>query len=64
MRGQLVSFVLKAALFLLIANFVMIFIVPPFTAEWYITLFSVILMLVLIAGIQIAYAIKRRREKQ
>lgn len=63
MGGKLVSFTLKAALFLLIANVIMLFVVPYNSAEWFVTLFSAGLMLLLIVGVQIAYAIKRRRNK-
>ena len=45
MSGKLVSFTLKAALFLLIFNFIMLFIVQFNSAEWFVTLFSVILMM-------------------
>ena len=46
MRSVL-EFALKAALFLLLANIVMLFIVDFGTAEWYITVVSVGLMLLL-----------------
>ena len=38
------GFTVRAALFLLLFNVVMLFIVPFRTAEWYVTVFSVILM--------------------
>ncbi len=50
MRSTLMSFAVKAALFLLIANIVMLIFVPFGTAEWYITIISAGLMAVLIAG--------------
>ena len=40
MRSTLMSFAVKAALFLLIANIVMLIFVPFGTAEWYITIIS------------------------
>ncbi len=56
------GFTVRAALFLLIFNVVMLFIVPFRTAEWYVTVFSVILMTVLLAVIRIGAAVRKRRE--
>ncbi len=64
MKGQLISFTVKAALFLLLANLVMLFIVPFGTAEWYITVISAGLMAVLLAAIRIIYAVRERRKKK
>ena len=64
MSGKLVSFTLKAALFLLIFNFIMLFIVQFNSAEWFLTLFSVILMILLIVIIQVTSYVKNRRDKQ
>ncbi len=64
MRGQLVSFTVKAALFLLLASAVMLFIVPFGTAEWYILIISCGLMAVLLAAIRIIYAVRERRNKK
>ncbi|MFR5833094.1 MAG: hypothetical protein ACLUE6_04020 [Acutalibacteraceae bacterium] len=64
MSGKLVSFTLKAALFLLIFNFIMLFIVQFNSAEWFVTLFSVILMILLIVIIQVTSYVKNRRDKQ
>ncbi len=58
------SFTIKAALFLLIASLVMLFIVPFGTAEWYITVISAGLMFVLLAVIQIIYAVQRRKNRK
>lgn len=63
MRGTLASFTLKAAVFLLIANLIMLLIVPFGSAEWYITVMSAGLMVVLIAIIRIVYLVKERRKK-
>ncbi len=62
MKGDFSSLVLKMALFLLIANLLMLFIVPIGAPEWYITVISVVLMAVLIAVIKIAAVIKERRK--
>lgn len=64
MKGQLISFTVKAALFLLFANLVMLFIVPFGTAEWYITVISAGLMAVLLAAIRIVYAVRERRNRK
>lgn len=64
MKGQLISFTVKAALFLLFANLVMLFIVPFGTAEWYITVISAGLMAVLLAAIRIIYAVRERRKRK
>lgn len=64
MKGQLISFTVKAALFLLLANLVMLFIVPFGTAEWYITVISAGLMAVLLAAIRIIYAVRERRKRK
>ena len=64
MRNTLMSFTIKAALFLLIASLVMLFIVPFGTAEWYITVNSAGLMFVLLAVIQIIYAVQRRKNRK
>ncbi len=58
------SFTIKAALFLLIASLVMLFIVPYGTGEWYITVISAGLMFVLLAVIQIIYAVQRRKNRK
>ena len=64
MKGQMISFTVKAALFLLLANLVMLFIVPFGTAEWYITVISAGLMAVLLAAIRIIYAVRERRNRK
>lgn len=64
MKGQLISFTVKAALFLLLANLVMLFIVPFGTAEWYITVISAGLMAVLLAAIRIIIAVRERRNRK
>ncbi len=64
MKGSLVSFTIKAALFLLIASLVMLFIVPFGSAEWYIMIISAGLMALLIAVIQIIYAVRGRKKKK
>lgn len=56
------TFTIRAALFLLIFNVIMLFIVPVHTAEWYVTMFSVILMTVLLAVIRVGAAVRKRRE--
>ena len=52
------SILTKLALFLFIASLIMIFIVTPFSAEFYITIISMVLMLVVI----VVSIIKTRRE--
>lgn len=42
------SILSKLALFLFIASLIMVFIVEPFSAEFYILIFSMILMLIII----------------
>ena len=64
MKGQLISFTVKAALFLLLANLVMLFIVPFGTAEWYITVISAGLMAVLLAAIRIIVAVRERGNRK
>ena len=64
MKGQLISFTVKAALFLLFANLVMLFIVPFGTAEWYITVISAGLMAVLLAAVRIICAVRERRNRK
>ena len=64
MKGQMISFTVKAALFLLLANLVMLFIVPFGTAEWYITVISAGLMAVLLAAIRIIVAVRERRNRK
>lgn len=64
MKEQLISFTVKAALFLLLANLVMLFIVPFGTAEWYITVISAGLMAVLLAAIRIIVAVRERRNRK
>ncbi len=62
MKGDVSSLVLKMALFLLIANLLMLLIVPFGTAEWYITVISVVLMGLLIGIIRLIAAVKGRKE--
>lgn len=64
MKEQLISFTVKAALFLLLANLVMLFIVPFGTAEWYITVISAGLMAVLLAAIRIIVAVRERGNRK
>lgn len=64
MNEKFVSFSLKAALFLLVFNFIMLFIVRFDSAEWYVTLFSVVLMLLLIVAIKVISVFRNRRDKQ
>lgn len=52
------SILTKLALFLFIASLIMIFIVTPFSAEFYVTIISMVLMLVVI----VVSIIKTRRE--
>ena len=58
------SFTIKAALFLLIASLVMLCTGPSGTAEWYITGISAGVMFVLLAVIQIIYAVQRRKNRK
>ena len=59
MRSTLMSFAVKAALFLLIAN-----IVPFGTAEWYITVISAGLMTILIAVVKVISVIRGRKNRE
>lgn len=62
MKNGMTSFVTKAALFLFVANLVMLFIVPTGTAEWYVTLLSLGLMAILIVSILLIGNCKKRRK--
>ena len=52
------SILTKLALFLFIASLIMIFIVTPFSAEFYITIISMVLMLIVV----VVSIIKTRRD--
>ncbi len=58
-----VSITLRLALFLLIANIIMLFIVEPLSAEFVVTVISAVLMLVLVAVIVIVRAVKDKKER-
>lgn len=64
MKDGLLTVTLKMALFLLIFSAVMLFIAPMGSAEWYVCMFSAILMLVLIIAVNVAYRIRNRRDKK
>ena len=64
MRSTLMSFAVKAALFLLIANIVMLLFVPFGTAEWYITVISAGLMTILIAVVKVISVIRGRKNRE
>lgn len=64
MKSNVVTLAIRAALFLLIANIVMLFIVQRGTAEWYITIVSIVLMILLITIAKIIAAIKDKGNKQ
>ncbi len=58
-----VSITLRLALFLLIANIIMLFILEPLSAEFVVTVISAVLMLVLVAVIVIVRAVKDKKER-
>ena len=64
MRSTLMSFAVKAALFLLIANIVMLIFVPFGTAELYITVISAGLMTILIAVVKVISVIRGRKNRE
>ncbi len=64
MKGDFSTIVLKMALFLLVANLLMLFVVPVGAPEWYITVVSVALMSVLIAVIKIVAVVKGKKKHE
>ncbi len=56
------EFTLKGALFLLIANLIMLAIVPYGAAEWFISLFAALLMLSLVISIRVIITIREKRK--
>lgn len=58
---KVVSITLRLALFLFIANIIMLFIVEPFSAEFVITVISAALMLLLVATIVIIRLVKDKK---
>lgn len=63
MKDALISFTLKAALFILIAGLIMMLITPFGSAEWYVSLFSSVIMLILVIIIRIICFVRDRRDK-
>jgi Ca2+/Na+ antiporter len=64
MTSSIASAMLKLALFLFISSLVMLFIVAPYSAEFYVMLFTAILMVVLIAAAVIYIRFKAARESK
>ena len=58
MKASSLSAMLKLALFMLLSSVFMIFIAPPNSAEFYISLLSAFLMLLLIAAIVFCVRVK------
>ncbi len=56
------EFTLKGALFLLIANLIMLVIVPYKTAEWFVSLFAALLMLSLVIAIRVIITIREKKK--
>lgn len=61
MKNPMLSVTLKMALFLMIASGIMLFVTAFKSAEWYISLFSCLLMLVLVIIIAIILHLKGRK---
>lgn len=61
MKNSMLSITLKLALFLMIASGIMLFVTVFGSAEWYISLFSCLLMLVLVVIIAV---ILHKRERK
>lgn len=61
MKNSMLSITLKMALFFMIASGVMLFVTVFRSAEWYISLFSCLLMLILV--VVIAVILRRRGRK-
>lgn len=64
MKDGMLTFTIKAALFIMIASFILLFITVFGSAEWYISLFTAILMLVLIVIIRVIYHVRKRRNRK
>lgn len=64
MKNSMFSVTIKMALFLMIASLVMLFITAPASAEWYVSLFSAILMFALVVIIRIYCYLRDRRDKK
>lgn len=60
---KVVSITLRLALFLFIANIIMLFIVEPMSAEFIVTVISAVLMLALVATIVIVRVVKDKKER-
>ena len=60
---KVVSITLRLALFLFIANIIMLFIVEPMCAEFIVTVISAVLMLALVATIVIVRVVKDKKER-
>lgn len=64
MKDGMTTFTIKAALFILIASLFMLFFTAFGSAEWYICLFTAILMLLLLVIIQVIYYLRNRRNRK
>ena len=62
-RDSWFPFGIKGGLILLLMNVIMLFFVSPKTAEWYITLFSIILLTIFLTVIITIFKLKERRKK-
>lgn len=61
MKDGMLTVTLKLALFLMIASALMLFFTAYGSAEWFISLFSALLMLLLIGIIRIVFYVRKRR---
>ena len=64
MNSPIASAMLKLALFLFLSSLIMLFIVTPSSAEFYVMLFTAILMAVLIAAAVLYIRFKAARESK
>lgn len=61
MKKSILTFIIKASLFLLIANMIILIIIPYGTAEWFITIASGLLMLIVLI---IAILLLKKKSKE
>lgn len=64
MKDGMLTITIKLALFLMIASVLMLFFTAYGSAEWIISLFSALLMFLLIVIIQIIFYVRKRRNKK
>jgi len=59
---KLIFFSLRMALFLLIANILMLFIVDVNSAEWVVCIISAVLMALLVAGVTVVRKVREKKQ--